>query len=141
MPQLNCSMSLKLLLASSVILLQGCSFLGFFKKPVTIPEPVVIIQKEFIERTIPIQSRPKPLSLIDLKFYAVNKENLADFEARFEKDNVDLVFFAISIPDYENLAINMGELRRYIEQQGSIILYYEETVNRPVEEPAIGEEK
>jgi hypothetical protein len=71
----------------------------------------------------------------------VNKENLADFEARFEKDNVDLVFFAISIPDYENLAINMGELRRYIEQQGSIILYYEETVNRPAEEPVIGQEK
>ena len=54
---------------------------------------------------------------------------------RFEKENGDIVFFAISVPDYENISLNMGELRRFIEQQKSIILYYEENANpKKVEE-------
>ena len=53
---------------------------------------------------------------------------------RFEKENGDIVFFALSIPDYENIALNMGELRRFIEQQKSIILYYEENANRKEED-------
>jgi len=30
--------------------------------------------------------------------------------------------------DYENLAINIADLRRYIEQQTEIIVYYENAV-------------
>jgi len=30
--------------------------------------------------------------------------------------------------DYENLALNISELRRYINQQTEIIIYYEEAV-------------
>ena len=37
-------------------------------------------------------------------------------------------YVAISVKDYENLAINIAELRRYIEQQTEIILYYENAV-------------
>ena len=35
--------------------------------------------------------------------------------------------------DYENLALNIGDLKRYIGQQKEIILYYEKAVT---EEPA-----
>ena len=41
-------------------------------------------------------------------------------------------YIAISVKDYENLAKNFAELRRYIEQQKQIILYYEEAV-QPLE--------
>jgi len=78
---------------------------------------------------VPIQSRPKPVALYDVEFYAVTKENLDEFLQRFEHDNGSLVFFAISVPDYENMALNIAELRRFIESQNSIILYYEENVN------------
>lgn len=118
-----------LLLLSSCVSVPG---LGFFKKkesPPIIPEPIVVTQTEYVTRTIPIQPRPKPISLYDIEFYAVTKENLDEFLERFEKENGDVVFFAISVPDYENIALNMGELRRFIEQQGSIILYYEENAN------------
>jgi len=30
--------------------------------------------------------------------------------------------------DYENLALNVSELRRYINQQKNIIVYYEDAV-------------
>lgn len=86
-------------------------------------------------RQIPIQARPKPVTLYDIQFYAVTKENLDEFIERFEKAEGSLVFFAISVPDYENIALNMGELRRFIESQNAIILYYEENVNKKPDEP------
>ena len=85
---------------------------------------------------MPIQGRPKPINLYDIQFYAVTKENIDEFIERFEKQEGSLVFFAISVPDYENIALNMGELRRFIEQQKSIIVYYEENVNAKTEEVA-----
>tara|TARA_B100002019_G_scaffold289794_1_gene306148 strand:- start:823 stop:948 length:126 start_codon:yes stop_codon:yes gene_type:complete len=32
------------------------------------------------------------------------------------------------VKDYENLSLNFAELRRYIEQQKQIIIYYENAV-------------
>jgi len=117
--------SLLLLLLSS---LTACSL---FSKP----EKVVVTQVEYVERTIPIQPRPKPVTLYDIEFYAVTKENIDEFIERFEKAEGSLVFFAISVPDYENIALNMGELRRFIESQTAIIVYYEENANpKKVEE-------
>jgi len=39
----------------------------------------------------------------------------------------------LSIKDYENLALNIAELRRYINQQKQIIIYYEKAVTPEVE--------
>ena len=125
-------MKWKLLRASLfLLLLSSLTACSLFSKP----EKVVVTQIEYVERTIPLQPRPTPVSLYDLDFYAVTEENLDEFLERFEKENGDIVFFAISVPDYENIALNMGELRRFIEQQKSIILYYEENANpKKVEE-------
>ena len=69
-----------------------------------------------------------------MQFYAVTEENFEEFKEKFEKENGGrLVYFALSVPDYENLSLNMGELKRYIEQQNEIILYYEKAV-KPKEE-------
>jgi hypothetical protein len=95
----------------------------------------VVTKTELVYRQIPIQARPKPVTLYDIQFYAVTKENLDEFIERFEKAEGSLVFFAISVPDYENIALNMGELRRFIESQNAIILYYEENVNKKPDEP------
>lgn len=101
------------------------------------PEPIVVTQTEYLYREVPLQSRPKPVTLYDIEFYAVTNENIEEFLERFEKDNGDVVFFAISVPDYENIALNMGELRRFIESQTAIIVYYEENVNK---QPEVEEE-
>jgi len=39
-----------------------------------------------------------------------------------------LAFVALSVKDYENLALNVSELRRFINQQKEIIVYYEEAM-------------
>lgn len=68
------------------------------------------------------------MNLNDVKIYVVTKENIDQFEQDFAKKNGSLVYIAISIKDYENLSLNFAELRRYIEQQQQIIVYYEEAV-------------
>lgn len=99
------------------------------------PEPEVVVQTEYVDRKIPVKDRPKPVNLHEISFYAVTLENLDDFLKRFEAENGNVVFFAISVPDYENIAMNMGELRRYIEQQKAIIVYYEKAVTKEKPKP------
>ena len=93
------------------------------------------VQTVEVERNIPIQNRPRQLDMNDIHFYVVTEENFAEFKKRFVKENGDLVGYVLSVRDYETLAINMAEIKRYIEQQKQIIIYYEKAVSPKKEEP------
>ncbi len=86
------------------------------------------IQTVEVERVIPTQNRPRPINMNDIKFYVVTTDTFEEFKTRFEKDNGEFLFYAISVRDYETLALNMAEIKRYIEQQKQIIIYYEKAV-------------
>jgi PHD/YefM family antitoxin component YafN of YafNO toxin-antitoxin module len=59
----------------------------------------------------------------------VTEENFTEFKKKFQKENGEpLVAYVISVKDYETLAIDMAEIKRYIEQQKQIIIYYEKAV-------------
>jgi len=77
---------------------------------------------------IPTVARPKPLQLSDTRVFVVTKDNFEEFEKEFTELYGDLAFVALSMKDYENLALNISELKRYINQQGEIIVYYEKAV-------------
>jgi len=110
-----------------LLTLTGC---GILSKP----EPKIVTVTNTVKTTVPIVARPKAVNLNDVKIYVVTKENIDQFEQDFIKKNGSLVYIAISIKDYENLSLNFAELRRYIEQQQQIIVYYEEAV-RPEDKP------
>jgi len=78
---------------------------------------------------VPVVSRPKPTQLNDVRVYVVNQSELENFIAEFKKQYGELAFVALSMKDYENLALNIAELRRYINQQKDIIIYYEDSVS------------
>ena len=64
-----------------------------------------------------------------MKWWVVTEENFKEFNEKFEKENGDpLVAYVLSVRDYETLALNIAEIKRYIEQQKQIIIYYEEAV-------------
>ena len=127
MRQINSGMTLSLLLATS-LLISGCS--GIWSKP----EKEVVVQTKILEKNIPIMPRPKGVKLHDVKIYVVSpSENFEQFKKEFEAKNGGDSYVAISIKDYENLSDNFAELRRYIEQQKAIIVYYEKAV-KPKEE-------
>jgi hypothetical protein len=100
------------------LLLSGCAF---FK-----PKERIVTQIQTVERTIPIQGRPKPLDLHEVRWYVVTPENFEEFKAKFIRDNGNFVFYAISVPTYENMALNLAEIKRYLGQQQALIVYYEE---------------
>ena len=81
-----------------------------------------------VERKIPTQKRPRAVKMNDVYFYVVTEENFAAFKERFQKENGDLLFYALSVRDYETISLNMAELKRFIDQQQQIIVYYEKAV-------------
>ena len=92
------------------------------------PEKEVVVQTKIVKPVIEIKERPKGVKMLPVKFYVVTEKNYEEFKERFKKENGEFVFYAMSVPSYENLALDMAELRRYIEQQKEIIIYYEKAV-------------
>lgn len=108
------------LVSLSLLLLSSCS---------KTPEPTIVTVPQLIEKDIPIQPRPKALSLTAPYFYVVTAENIEQFTEKFKKQNgSELVFYALSVRDYETMSLNLADLRRYIEQQQAIIVYYETAI-------------
>ncbi len=83
---------------------------------------------------IPTVARPKPLQLSDTRVFVVTKDNFEEFEKEFTELYGDLAFVALSMKDYENLALNISELKRYINQQDEIIVYYEKAVTKEADD-------
>ena len=88
------------------------------------------VQTVEVERNVPLQNRPQPIRMnTNMKWWVVTEENFKEFKKKFQKENGDpLVAYVLSVKDYETLALNMAEIKRYIEQQKEIIIYYEEAV-------------
>lgn len=106
---------------TTITLLSNCGWTGDL-----LPEPQVVVQTEYIEREIPIQRRPSPVEMPGVEWYVVTEDNIDEFIARIEGDVGQLVFVAITPNGYENLALGIADLRRYILEQQAIIGYYEE---------------
>ena len=86
-------------------------------------QQVDIITKP-IERTIVQPVMPREIDLKEPYWYVVSGKNLDEFLARVEKEEGQGVFFAMSVPDYELMAYNMQELKRYINELQEVIVYY-----------------
>ena len=115
-----------------LFLLSSCSLLPRQKE--------IIIQTVEVEKQIPLQLQPKPLQFNSLYWHVVTEENFDDFIKKFKKENGEAwVFYAISVRSYESMALNMAELKRYIEQQKQVIVYYEEAI-KPKESLSIEED-
>ena len=109
------SLSLLLLLSS------GCSLLPREKE--------IIVQTVEVEKQIPLQLQPKPLQFNDSYWHVVTEANFDEFIEKFKKEHGEAwVFNAVSVRSYESMALNLAELKRYIEQQKQIIIYYEEAI-------------
>lgn len=114
----NFGMISSLLLTS--LLISGCSSFQ--------PEPQIVTVTNTVKTTVPIVLRPKPVQMNDVKIYVVNEDNFDEFIEEYRAKNGGDARIVISVKDYENLSLNFAELRRYIEQQKEVIVYYENAV-------------
>lgn len=110
---------------SSVLLLTlgGCSLLQ--PQPLPAPEPVIKTVTEYKTLEIYQPPLPKAIDMQDVEFFVVTEKNLDEQIKKLEKlQDGTYVLFGLTPQDYENMAYNLQELRRYIRQQKEIIIYY-----------------
>jgi hypothetical protein len=92
-------------------------------------EPTVVTTTEYIQQNIPIQGRPGKVNFPPVDWYVITEENLEEKIAEIEAQQGSVVVFAVTSKGYENLALGIAELRRYINEQKAIIVYYEDALN------------
>ena len=126
----------KLVIALAILTLSGCSLL---QMP---PREVEIISKP-VQIDIVQPTMPRPLNLKEPKWYVVSDRKIPKedrtYMDKFEEDikkkhGGDLVFVAMTVADYELMAYNTQEIKRYISQLGEVIVYYREVTTNEKEE-------
>ena len=106
-----------------IAFLSGCSFMK--SDPLPTPEPVIKTVTEYKTLEIYQPQLPKRIDLQEVEFFVVTEKNLEEQIARISKmQGGTFVVFGLTPQDYENMAYNLQELRRYIRQQKEIIIYY-----------------
>ena len=107
----------------TILFLSGCSFMQ--TDPLPTPEPVIKTITEYKTLEIYQPQLPRKIDLQDVEFFVVTEKNLEEQIARIGKmQGGTFVIFGMTPQDYENMAFNLQELRRYIRQQKEIIIYY-----------------
>ena len=119
-------------LLSSIVILSGCSLLTPAPREVEI---------RTVELKIPIQHppMPRPIDMKEPKWYVVSNKNLEEFLERIENESGTMVFMAMSVPDYELMAYNLQEIKRYVKETKEVVVYYR-TVTDPDDEKEVEEE-
>lgn len=103
----------------SLPLISGCSIFGGWKSV----EPITI-QKKAEERQKLNLADPEPIKPRVPSWIIITPENAAKVWKHLEEEKVDLVLFGLTDEGYEELALNMAELRNFINTQRQILLQY-----------------
>ena len=77
---------------------------------------------------------PREIDLKDPPWYVVSSKNLDEFLEQIEKDQGQVVFVAMSISDYELMAYNMQELKRYMNEVKEVVVYYRKVTTKQKEQ-------
>jgi apolipoprotein N-acyltransferase len=102
-------------------LISGCGQFGTSPveeiKVVTVSVPVEIFQPPM----------PAGVKLENIKWHVITKDNANEKIAEIEKHlGGEFVVFAMTPQSYENMSYNIQELKRFIQEQAEIIIYYRE---------------
>lgn len=125
------------LLLLTVSIISGCASFPSFNlwgedEPVVPVAPEVVVKTVEVKTPIIHPELPRAITLKVPQWYVVSDKNLEEFLERIAKRHQgDVVFTAMSMGDYELMAYNMQEIRRYINQLKEVVAYYR-TIN---EEP------
>ena len=128
-------MRLKLIAVLSILLTtSGCTTLKDILNP---PVRIETITTE-VERKIVQPTMPRAIDLKEPGWIVVSEVNLAEFEKLVKEEK--MAFFAMTADDYEIMASNMQEIKRYVGQLKSVIVYYRNvTMTKDEDAPNDGE--
>ena len=116
---------LVLYLVPLVILLSSCSWT---------PEKEIVTVETTIKPTIAIAQKPRPVEFGELKVKVITEANVQEVIKDMKESQGQFLVYALDPVTFKNLAIGIEEIKRYIEQQNDIIVYYEKAVTDEPEE-------
>ena len=120
---------LVLYLVPLAILLSSCSWK---------PEKEIVTVETIVKPTIAIAQRPRPVEFDELKVKVITEANVQEVIQEMKTNQGQFLVYALDPVTFKNLAIGIEEIKRYIEQQNDIIVYYGKAVT---EEPETQEEE
>ena len=97
-----------------------------------IPTKQVEVVAKPVERTIVQPIMPREIDLKEVRWLTITPENYEQQFELIEEQEGELVFLAMTIPDYEVMAYNMQELKRYITELKDVVVYYRKVTTEDV---------
>jgi len=104
-------------LLSTISIISGCSLI----RPQPIPVEIKTVPVK-VPITQPVL--PRAIDMKDPYWYVVSNKNLDEFLLKIEKESGNVVFFAMSPADYELMAYNLQEIKRYVKELKQVVVYY-----------------
>ena len=114
----------RLIILLSVLSLTGCSI--FPKEPIVVTKPVLV------DRPKLEVADPEPAKQMPFTWTVITKDNFDAKTEELESKGQTVVFFALTPEGYQNLSISVAELRRFIQQQKSVIGVLKEYYEKPI---------
>ena len=96
------------------------------KEIVTVPTVVEPVKIE--APIIQIVKRPNPVTMKDADIVVVTENNLQEVIERIKNTQGEFVLYAMTASSFAALALNFEQIKRFIEEQNQLILYYEKAV-------------
>lgn len=92
------------------------------------PEPKVVTETKIVKPTIMIAEHPDPLEFAAMNMIVITEKNINEVIKTMKQKKGYFVIYGLNPQSFSNLAISLEQIKRYIEQQKQIILYYEKAV-------------
>tara|TARA_R100000315_G_scaffold59300_1_gene34992 strand:+ start:1126 stop:1392 length:267 start_codon:yes stop_codon:yes gene_type:complete len=77
-----------------------------------------------MDRNIVQPVMPREIDLKEPMWIVVTPDNVDEQLARIEQQEGEVLFLAMTVPDYEVMAYNMQEIKRYINELKDVVVYY-----------------
>ena len=114
------------MLLAVLVVVSACSRLLPEEKIVTVP--TVVETPEIEAPVIRIVPRPDPIKMRNADIVVVTEANLQEVIERVKTEQGDFVLYAMTAQSFEALALSFEQIKKFIEEQNAIILYYEDAV-------------
>jgi len=89
-----------------------------------LPTREIQVSAKPIDRQIVQPVMPREIDLKQVRWLTITPENFEEQFALIENQEGELVFLAMTVPDYETMAYNMQEIKRYITELKDVVVYY-----------------
>ena len=99
-----------------------------------LPTKEIQVTAKPMDRTIVQPVMPREIDLKEVRWLTITPENYEEQFAVIENQEGELVFLAMTVPDYEVMAYNMQELKRYITELKDVVVYYRKVTTKQEQE-------